>query len=100
LEALAFTASRLSAFMVSSWAIARRIRLMSGGLLQVGQSAFYPCLHKLEQNGWIRSEWALTENNRPAKYYKLTKAGRKTLGHQAAQWDRLATAMSLIVRTA
>ena len=82
------------------WAIAQRIRQMSGEVLQVGQSALYPCLHKLEQNGWIRSEWAASENNRRAKYYTLTKAGRKALDHEVAQWERLSGAISMIVRTA
>lgn len=81
------------------WAIAQRIRQMSGDVLQVGQSALYPSLHKLEQNGWINSEWAVSENNRRAKYYTLTKAGRKALEQEAAQWERLAAAISLIVRT-
>ena len=81
------------------WAIARRIRQMSGEVLQVGQSALYPSLHKLEQNGWIRSEWAVSENNRRAKYYALTRAGRKALEREASQWERLSSAISLIVRT-
>jgi transcriptional regulator len=81
------------------WAIARRIRQMSGDVLQVGQGALYPSLHKLEQNGWIRSEWRVSENNRLAKYYTLTKAGRKSLEQEAAQWERLSGAISLIVRT-
>lgn len=82
------------------WAIARRISQMSDEILQVGQSALYPCLHKLEQNGWIRSEWAVSENNRRAKYYTLTKAGGKALEREASQWERLAGAISTIVRTA
>lgn len=82
------------------WAIAQRIHQMSGEVLQVGQSALYPCLHKLEQNGWIRSEWAASENNRRAKYYTLTKAGRKALDREVAQWERLSGAISMIVRTA
>lgn len=57
------------------WAIAQRIRQMSGEVLQVGQGALYPSLYKLEQNGWISSEWAISENNRRAKYYTLTKSG-------------------------
>ena len=81
------------------WAIAQRIRQMSGDVLQVGQSALYPSLHKLEQNGWISAEWAVSENNRRAKYYTLTKAGRKALEKETAQWERLAAAISLIVRT-
>jgi PadR family transcriptional regulator, regulatory protein PadR len=81
------------------WAIAQRIRQMSLDVLQVGQGALYRCLHKLEQNGWIRAEWGPSENNRRAKYYTLTKAGRKTLEREAAQWERLSGATSLIVRT-
>jgi transcriptional regulator len=81
------------------WAIAQRIRQMSGEVLQVGQGALYPALHNLEQNGWIRSEWAISENNRRAKYYKLTKAGSKALQPEAAQWERLSAAISLIVRS-
>jgi PadR family transcriptional regulator PadR len=81
------------------WAIAQRIRQMSGDVLQVGQSALYPSLHKLEQNGWITAEWAVSDNNRRAKYYSLTKAGRKTLDSEAANWERLSAAISLIVRT-
>ncbi|MFZ0590964.1 MAG: PadR family transcriptional regulator [Bryobacteraceae bacterium] len=82
------------------WAIAQRIRQMSNEVLQVGQGALYPSLHKLEQNGWISSEWAISENNRRAKYYTLTRAGRKALEQEAAQWERLSAAISLIVRTA
>jgi PadR family transcriptional regulator, regulatory protein PadR len=81
------------------WAMAQRIRQMSGDVLQVGQGALYPALHKLEQNGWITSEWAVSDNNRRAKYYTLTKAGRKALEQEAAHWKRLAAAISLIVRT-
>jgi len=80
------------------WAIAQRIRQMSGEVLQVGQGALYPCLHKLEQNVWISSEWAVSENNRRAKYYSLTKAGRKALDHESAQGERLSAAIALIVR--
>jgi transcriptional regulator len=81
------------------WAIAQRIRQMSGDVLQVGQGALYPALHKLEQNAWISSEWAISENKRRAKYYRLTKAGRKALEQEATQWERLSAAISLIVRT-
>jgi PadR family transcriptional regulator PadR len=80
------------------WAIAQRIRQMSGDVLQVGQGALYPALHKLEQHGWITAEWAMSDNNRRAKYYTLTKPGRKALGQEAAQWERLAAAISSIVR--
>jgi PadR family transcriptional regulator PadR len=79
------------------WAIAQRIRQISGDVLQVGQGALYPSLHKLEQNGWISSKWAISDNNRRAKYYTLTKAGRKAMDQEAAQWDRLSTAIALVV---
>ncbi len=81
------------------WAVAQRIRQMSGEVLQVGQGALYPSLHKLEQNGWISSEWAVSETGRRAKYYTLTRAGSKALKQEAAQWERLSGAVSLIVRT-
>src|SRR3982075_2240131 len=80
------------------YAIAQRIRQMSNEVLQVGQSALYPSLHKLEQQGWIEAEWKVSENNRRAKYYSLTRAGRKALASEAAQWERLSSAISLIVR--
>jgi transcriptional regulator len=80
------------------WAIAQRIRQMSGDVLQVGQGALYPCLHKLEQNGWIGAEWAMSENNRRAKYYSLTKDGFKVLEQESAQWERLSGAISTIIR--
>jgi PadR family transcriptional regulator, regulatory protein PadR len=82
------------------WAIAQRIRQMSNEVLQVGQSALYPALHKLEQQGWIEAEWKISENNRRAKYYSLTRHGKKALAAEAVHWERLSTAISLIVRTA
>jgi len=81
------------------WAIAQRIRQMSNEVLQVGQSALYPALHKLEHQGWIEAEWKVSENNRRAKYYSLTPAGRQALDKEAVQWERLSAAISLIVRT-
>jgi transcriptional regulator len=82
------------------WAIARRIRQMSDDVLRVGQSALYPALHKLEQQGWIEAEWRVSENNRRAKYYALTRAGRSALAKEAEQWERLSSAISLIVSRA
>jgi PadR family transcriptional regulator, regulatory protein PadR len=82
------------------WAIAQRIHQISNEVLQVGQSALYPALHKLEQQGWIEAEWNVSENNRRARYYSLTRAGRKALAKEAAQWERLSAAISLIVRMA
>jgi PadR family transcriptional regulator, regulatory protein PadR len=80
------------------WAIAQRIRQMSNDELRVGQGSLYPALHKLEQQGWIEAEWGESENNRRAKYYRLTRAGRKALKTETAQWARLSAAISLIVR--
>jgi transcriptional regulator len=80
------------------WAIAQRIRQMSSEVLQVGQSALYPALHKLEQQGWIEAEWKLSETNRRAKYYAITRAGRKALAEEKANWERLSGAISGIVR--
>ena len=82
------------------WAIAQRIHDMSNDVLQVGQSALYPALHKLEQQGWIEAEWKISDNNRRAKYYRLTRAGRNAMAKEANQWERLSAAISLIVRTA
>ena|SRR5262245_46781934 len=80
------------------WAIAHRIRQMSGDVLQVGQSALYPALHKLERHGWIKSEWTVSDTNRRAKYYALTRSGRKAVAAEAANWERLSAAISAIVR--
>ncbi len=80
------------------WAIAQRIRQMSGDVLQVGQSALYPALHKLERNGWITSQWDLSTTNRRVKYYTLTRSGRKAVANEAANWERLSAAISSIVR--
>ena len=80
------------------WAIAQRIGQMSGDVLQVGQSALYPALHKLERQGWIKSEWGVSDTNRRAKYYALTRSGRKAVAEEAANWERLSAAISTIVR--
>lgn len=82
------------------WAIAQRIRRVSGDVLQVHQGALYPALHRLEQQGWIKAEWGESENNRRAKYYSLTKAGRKYLQAEEANWERLSYAIGLVLRTA
>ncbi|HTG99566.1 MAG TPA: PadR family transcriptional regulator [Vicinamibacterales bacterium] len=80
------------------WAIAQRIRQMSGDVLQVGQSALYPALHKLERQGWIKSKWDVSSTNRRVKYYTLTRTGRRAVADEAANWERLAAAISAIVR--
>jgi len=81
------------------WAIAQRLRQMSSDVLQVGQSALYPALHKLEQQGCVEAEWKISETNRRAKYYSLTRAGRKALAEESANWERLSAAISTVVRT-
>ena len=80
------------------WAIAQRIRQMSQDQLKVGQSALYPALHKLEQEGWLLAEWKVTANGRRAKFYALTRAGRRALERETASWERLAGAISRVVR--
>lgn len=80
------------------WAIARRIQQMSSEVLQVGQGALYPALHKLEQNGWIGAEWEVSDNGRRAKYYSLTADGREALDRESALWERLSSAITSIVR--
>ena len=73
---------------------------MSNEVLQVTQGALYPALHRLEQQGWVEAEWKLTETGREAKFYTLTRAGRKQLEKELAQWERLSGAVGLIVRMA
>lgn len=80
------------------WAIAKRIQQVSGEVLQITQGALYPALHRLEQQGWIRSEWRPTETGREAKFYSLTRAGRTQLAKELAQWERLSNAVGLVVR--
>ena len=81
------------------WAIAKRIEQISEDVLQVTQGALYPALHRLEQQGWIRSEWRASETGREAKFYSLTRAGRAQLKKELAQWERLSNAVGLVVRT-
>jgi len=80
------------------WAIGVRLRQVSGDVLQVSDGSLYPALHKLENEGWIASEWKASENNRRAKFYALTRAGRRHLEKEAANWDRLSAAISHVVR--
>ncbi len=84
---------------LNGWAIGQRLKQVSGDILQVSDGSLYPALHKLEQQGWIESEWKLSETNRRAKYYSLTRAGRKALADEAENWERLAAAISALVRT-
>ena len=79
------------------WGIAVRIRQVSKEVLQVHQGALYPALHRLEQSGWIRAKWRESDNNRRAKYYSLTAAGRKYLEQEEANWKRLSGAIGLVL---
>ena len=79
------------------WGIAQRIRQVSGEVLQVNQGALYPALHRLEQSGWIKAKWGESDNNRWAKFYSLTPAGRKYLEREQANWQRLSTAIGLVL---
>lgn len=83
---------------IHGWGIAQRIRQMSNDELRVGQGSLYPALHKLEQNGWIEARWGESENKRRARYYSLTRAGRKALERETREWERLSSAIGLIVR--
>jgi PadR family transcriptional regulator len=80
------------------WAISQRLKQISGEVLQVSDGSLYPALHKLEQEGWIKAVWKPTENNRRAKFYELTRSGRKELERETANWQRLSTAISGIVK--
>ncbi len=80
------------------WAIAKRIQQVTDDVLQVTQGALYPALHRLEQQGWIRSEWKASETGREAKFYSLTRAGAAQLEKELAQWERLSQAVGLVVR--
>jgi transcriptional regulator len=82
------------------WAIARRIEQVSEEVLQITQGALYPALHRLEQQGWLRAEWRNTETGREAKFYALTRAGRAQLEKELAQWERLSSAVALVIRMA
>lgn len=83
---------------MNGWAIGQRLTQVSDGILQVSDGSLYPALHKLEQAGLVGAEWKLTENNRRAKYYSLTKLGKKRLAHEKANWARLSTAISTLVK--
>jgi len=80
------------------WAISERIHDVSRATLQIPQGSLYPALHRLERRGWIRAEWGASDNNRKAKYYELTKVGRKQLAAEADDWARLTAAVALVLR--
>jgi transcriptional regulator len=79
------------------WGVAQRIQQVSNDALQIGQGSLYPALYRLEYKGWIKSEWGNSENNRRAKYYRLTVAGRRQLQSELETWDRLSNAVGLVL---
>jgi transcriptional regulator len=80
------------------WAVSQRLKQVSGDVLQVSDGSLYPALHKLEQEGWITAEWKTSELGRRAKFYSLTRFGRRQMEKEAADWERLSTAISHVVR--
>ena len=83
---------------MNGWDISQRLKQISNDALQVSDGSLYPALHKLEQEGWITAEWRPSENNRRAKFYSLTRAGKKQLQLETNNWDRLAAAITAVVR--
>ena len=80
------------------WAVSQRLKQISGDVLQVSDGSLYPALHKLEQGGWIQSACRPSENNRRAKFYSLTRLGRRQLERESANWDRLSSAISHVIK--
>ncbi len=83
---------------LNGWAISQRLKQISREVLGVSDGSLYPALHKLEQRGWITAHWKWSENNRRAKFYSMTRLGRKQLGKEAANWNRVSAAISAIVK--
>ena len=79
------------------WGISQRIQQVSEGVLNINQGSLYPALYRLEQKGWIVAEWDSSDNNRKAKYYELTRSGRKQLSEETANWERLASAITQVL---
>ena len=85
---------------IHGYAIAQRIQQISRDVLQVQQGSLYPALHRMEAKGWLQAEWADTDTGRQAKFYSLTRAGRRQLDLETSNWERIAAAVALILRTA
>jgi transcriptional regulator len=90
----------LSREEMHGWGIADRIETISESALSVGEGSLYPALYRMEEKGWIESTWGQSDNNRKAKFYSLTKSGRKQLGTEEETWNRLSLAVALILRSA
>lgn len=90
----------LSRGELHGWGITNRLEELSRRALQVDEGSLYPALYRMENKGWIEAEWRMTENNRRAKYYRLTRAGRKQLETETALWDRMSAVISLVMQSA
>jgi len=90
----------LSSGDMHGWGIAQRLQQLSQDVLQVNQGSLYPALYRLEQQGWIESSWGDSENNRRAKFYRLTKTGRRQLVEETANWERMAAAVQRVLQRA
>jgi PadR family transcriptional regulator PadR len=82
------------------WAISERLHQVSQATLQIPQGSLYPALHRLERRGWITADWGASDNNRKAKFYELTRAGRKQLAEETESWERLTAAVALVMKMA
>jgi transcriptional regulator len=80
------------------WAIAQRMQQVSDPLLRVQQGSLYPALHRLEHQGWVTADWGVSENNRRARFYSLTRAGRKQVEAEVAKWERLSAGVNLVLQ--
>ncbi len=87
----------LSPGAMHGWGIAQRIQQLSQEVLEVNQGSLYPALHRLEQKGWIQAEWGSSENNRRARFYTMTRAGRRQLAEETESWQRFATAVGRVL---
>ena len=90
----------LQAGSMHGWAISERIQQISQDVLQINQGSLYPALHRLEHQGWIEAEWAVSELGRRAKYYQLTPSGRRQLAVEAGEWERMSTAIARVMKLA
>jgi len=90
----------LAAGALHGWAISERVQQVSSDVLRIQQGSLYPALHRLERRGWIKAHWGTSENNRRARYYELTRAGRKQLEHEEESWRRLVAAVAQVLESA
>jgi PadR family transcriptional regulator len=100
LDVLVLKVVALGPGSIHGYAIAQRLQQMSQDVLQVQQGSLYPALHRLEKRGWLRAAWAASDTGREARFYTLTKAGRKQLESESENWDRLSAAITGVLRTA